>query len=458
MFCWLSMFGSIAYTCDDFAVRVAVWGSRRTQADMLDSEAVFESRASEIGLNAAEIGRAKTLNVASFGKLAFAANYTPGQADEAPLLAMMANICGVDPAPADRAPLIRRLFFESYTLAAADLRSRLEKREDDQPRKLAQAERAARYTAQVNRLTGLDLVGELEPSHGLVDLVFQLVEENQIKYIRWEQCIKRDHELMGLKHDPLWKPDSQGVIREVRVQSEIKADTSSDLRLKYALQRRSLALDQARLIDYEKMEKWSSVLLEAYSKAPLDGYRRVTIEQIQHADMELFKMLIKMTRNGIRPVHGVAPLEAALEKIISLPEVRLHLQPLPCASGAAKRKADPEDEDRAEEPKSKQTKGNEKLRRTIENLNGQIKNLRRNNKGSGKGSKGKRGNNATHSTVRMPSELIGQNAMTSAGDPICFSFNMSGCKQAKVGERCSKGYHQCSKCGGPHSQRSCNNQ
>lgn len=56
--------------------------------------------------------------------------------------------------------------------------------------------------------------------------------------------------------DPLWKPDSQGVIREVRVQAEIKADTSSDLRLKYALQRRSLALDQARLIDYEKMEKW----------------------------------------------------------------------------------------------------------------------------------------------------------------------------------------------------------
>ena len=34
--------------------------------------------------------------------------------------------------------------------------------------------------------------------------------------------------------------------------------------------------------------------------------------------------------------------------------------------------------------------------------------------------------------------------MTSAGYPICFSFNMAGCKQAKVGERCSKGYHQCS--------------
>ncbi len=136
--------------------------------------------------------------MATFGKFAFAANYTPGQADETPLLRLMARICGADPAPADRVPLVRRLFFESYTLAAADLRSRLEKREDDQLRKLAQAERAARYTAQTNRLTGLDLVGEVERSHALVDLVFQLVEENQLKYIRWEQCTKRDQELMGL--------------------------------------------------------------------------------------------------------------------------------------------------------------------------------------------------------------------------------------------------------------------
>ena len=360
---------------------------------MLDSEAVFENRATEIGLDA-EIGRAKTLNVASFGKFAFAANYTPGQADETPLLQLMARVCGVDPAPADRIPLVRRLFFESYTLAAADLRSRLETREDDQPRKLAQAERAARYTAQAARLTGLDLVGELEPSHGLVDLVFQFVEENQIKYIRWEQCTKRDQELMGLKHDPLWKPDSQGVIREVRVQAEIKADTSSDLRLKYALQRRSLALDQARLVDYEKMEKWSSVLLESYSKSPIDGYRRVTIEQIQHADMELFKMLIKRTRNGIRPVGGVARWETALEAVIASPEVRLHLQPLPSGSGSGKRKAEQEDEDRMEEPKTKQAKENEKLRRTIDNLNGQLKNLKR-GKGAGKG-KGKKG----HSVVR----------------------------------------------------------
>ena len=211
---------------------------------MLDSEAVFVSRSEEIGLNAAEIAAMKTLNIATFGKFAFSANYSPGQLDETPLLVLMAKVCGTvpNPAPEDRAPLIRRLFFESYTLSAADLRSRLEKREDDQPRKLAQAERAARYAAQVGRLTGLDLVGELEPSHALVDMILQMLEDNQLKYVPWHSCTKRDQELMGIKQDPLWKPDSQGIIREIRVQQDLKADTSSDLRLRYALMRRSLAL------------------------------------------------------------------------------------------------------------------------------------------------------------------------------------------------------------------------
>ena len=425
---------------------------------MLDSEAVFVSRVEELGAVQPEINQMKLLNIATFGRFAFSASYTPGQADEGPLLALMANICQVDPAPQDRIPILRRIFFESYTLAAADLRARLEKRDDDQPRKLAQAERSARYAAQVLRLTGLDLVGELEPSHALVDLIFQMLDDNQLKYVPWGSCTKRDQELMGIKQDPLWKPDSQGVIREVRVQAELRADTSSDLRLKYALQRRSLAFDQARLVDYEKFEKWSSILLESYSKSPVEGYRKVTIEQIQHADLEMFKVLIKSTRGGIRPSGGLAPLEVALERAIVSAEIRLHLQPLPGGSGAGKRKLDNEDgEDKVndDEHKQSQNKETDRLRRTVENLTGQLRNLKK-SKGSGKGTKGKRGGSSNHSTIRMPTELIGQNAVTGEGDPICFSYNMGGCKGAKSGERCAKGYHVCSKCGAGHSQRNCN--
>ena len=39
----------------------------------------------------------KLLKIATFGRSAFAASYTPGHSDEGPLLALMANICQVDP-------------------------------------------------------------------------------------------------------------------------------------------------------------------------------------------------------------------------------------------------------------------------------------------------------------------------------------------------------------------------
>lgn len=131
---------------------------------------------------------------------------------------------------------------------------------------------------------------------------------------------------MGVKSDPTWNPDSQGIIREVRVREEVKADTSADLRLKYALQRRSLALDQARLVD--KMEKWSQILLGEYAAPAIDQYRKVSIEQIQHADMELFKMLIRETRGGIKPSGGTSYRCG----------ITLHLQPLQGSSGKLTRK------------------------------------------------------------------------------------------------------------------------
>ena len=423
---------------------------------MLDSSAVFESRAEQIGVNAAELERLRTLNINTFGKFAFAANYTPGQADETPLITLISLVCNADPAPPDRIPLVRRLFYESYTMANADLRSRIEQRDGDPPKKLAQAERSSRYVDQVARLTGLDLTGELEPSHALVDLVFQMVEENQVKYIRWEQCTKRDQELMGIKVDPTWKPDSQGIIRQIKVEAEIKADTSSDLRLRYALQRRSLAIDQTRMCSYDKLEKWSNVLLEAYSKTPISGYQRVSIEQIQLADLELWKYIIKETRGGVRPSATRVPVEEALERGIVLPEIRLHLQPLPSGT---KRKADNDDDaSKAVVPKSKAAGEAEKLQRTIENLKGQVRNMQ---KGRGKGKSGGRkggaasNSYANRSMMRMPVGLIGQKAMTKSGEPICFSYNLKGCKGAHAGGKCDKGKHVCTKCEGAHPQNQC---
>lgn len=66
-----------------------------------------------------------------------------------------------------------------------------------------------------------------------------------------------------------------------------------------------------------------------------------------------------------------------------------------------------------------------KLKRTIENLTGQIRNLKGRGArapvfGKGKGS-GRGGRGVNLPRVKMPAELVGQPPTTDNGDPICFS-------------------------------------
>ena len=42
-----------------------------------------------------------------------------------------------------------------------------------------------------------------------------MAEENILRYVRWEHCSKREQELMGVRFDPIWKPDARGTAREL---------------------------------------------------------------------------------------------------------------------------------------------------------------------------------------------------------------------------------------------------
>ena len=154
------------------------------------------------------------------------------------------------------------------------------------------------------------------------------------------------------------------------------------------------------------------------------------------ADLEFFKYMMRLTRTGVKVVGGVQPMLAAFN--------RLHLQPLQ----GAKRKADATDEDKA---KRTSTTENEKLKRTIENLEGQVRTLQR---AAGKGQKGK-GKGKAAKFIRLPPPLLGMAATNKDGEPMSYDYNLKGCNRAKPGERRSKGFHQCMVpgCGKAHSQK-----
>ena len=66
-------------------------------------------------------------------------------------------------------PALRRLRFESYTIAIHHVQQQLSKPDDEhRPAKIPARERAARYEAIKAKYVGVDFEGEFEPSNTLI--------------------------------------------------------------------------------------------------------------------------------------------------------------------------------------------------------------------------------------------------------------------------------------------------
>ena len=113
----------------------------------LDSHAAFKARALEIGLSQDVIELLKAGGVTSFGSYAFVTSYRPGQPDETPLIEALTKVMHRAPSTEETIPL-RRLFFESCTLAISDLKQRTERDETAEPSRMPVAERNARLQEQ----------------------------------------------------------------------------------------------------------------------------------------------------------------------------------------------------------------------------------------------------------------------------------------------------------------------
>ena len=105
-----------------------------------DSKPAFEERVREFGLEAA-LPAFRTHHWDSFGALAFASSYVPGVGDDAVFVRdVVTSILGRHEHPSRH--ILRRPYYEAYTLAAADLKARQERCGDDAaPRQLPLAER-----------------------------------------------------------------------------------------------------------------------------------------------------------------------------------------------------------------------------------------------------------------------------------------------------------------------------
>ena len=177
----------------------------------VDSEAVFLSRCLLMGLSLADFNALKAKGWNTFAQFGFASSYIPGQTDDSKFVTdVIEAILGQADHP--KSSTLRRLYFESYTLTASDLRSKLERTGDDPPKKMPAPERNQRYNALAMKLPGIELKGPHEPSHHLIDLCTSLLDDGVMKYIAWEDLSSREDELQGVQKNEgmetqqLWSP------------------------------------------------------------------------------------------------------------------------------------------------------------------------------------------------------------------------------------------------------------
>ena len=330
----------------------------------------------------------------------------------------------------------RRLFVESYTLAAADLRGRLDRPEDAGPKKLPTPERAHRHSELQKRLgTAVVMENEKEPSDALVDACVAQHEENRLQWLPWEKLGKRDSELTGLKKTRGVLPDSQGVLKLVNEEHAEAPDLSSDLFLRYALQRRALAYDMASLIQYEVLELWHDLLFNRRMREPVPGFGEVSLQQIRSADKFFFEKLGRATRTGCTPgSDGARPLDALIRQFLESSEVLMYLMPPQLSKRVDKRPGD------SDEPAATLSRGQLKRQRVAAAKAKGAGKAAIPGKGSGKPpGKGKGGGKGPN----MPQQLAGGVPKDDQGKSICFGYNLGSCSNAN----CWNGRHCCCKRG-----------
>ncbi|CAE7236545.1 unnamed protein product [Symbiodinium sp. CCMP2592] len=256
--------------------------------------------------------------VGSLRQLAFISSFTPGQADEAPLMAALKSMLGRDAELAVQASF-RALYHEAYAIVTSEMRQRIEKSEEPTARRLTQPERAERHEKQVAKLVGVLIKGPSEPSEALVDKAVSAYEQNELRYISWESCTSREQEVASeRKKDTRFTIDEHsGKLKVENKDAEDKASAASEVHVLQALQRRSLALDQANLVEYTLMQQWSDRLLRARMDDPPPQYSRPSWSQLVAADKKLFSELRDLTRDGVQSSSGGArPLDKHLPAVI----------------------------------------------------------------------------------------------------------------------------------------------
>ena len=251
-----------------------------------------------------------------------------------------------------------------------------------------------------------------------------MLEQNVLTWIKPEERTSRSQEIQSLKKDPKVSLDASGNIKITSKATATTCSVGSELDLRNAFQRRSLAMDQAKLCLFREIEMWVQHLFLSHERAQPSGFASVTLQEIIECDKQMFIRASNNLVGQLQAEPGVnsTPLDEEIKLLRTSPELMPYLMPMPVKPSpkAANPRPNKRSTSDASDPPTKHPKGK--------------------GKGKGKGkSKSKQG-----STIDIPPECV---AKTADGKPLCFAFNKWVCGFRGSGPRCQRGYHLCYKQG-----------
>ena len=386
---------------------------------LVDSEAAFASHCIAIDKSRGLLNLCTNTNLTSFMRLAFAIGTPQTPATDEAFKAFATEINGFVEPSITMMALLRRLHFEAVTMVVAHLKTNVAiDAGTEGGRKLPPVEKVARLNDQQARLKGLTIKGELQPSYALIDIIAGIQDSGSIVWVPPSKCTKRDSEVQqSLKEKPATLTVEQQTLKLTAGEPKIKADTSNELLMQWALQRRGLAFDQCRLISNDVHDRCVQSLLMQITREVPNGYSKVQMEQVLRADKELFTLMAQEHSGPfVNGPRGELPLDILMTQLSNDPRVTINLLPLPTTSTRTAASSSVDDSGRRQGPA-----------RPVQPK--------------------KKAKASAKAKANCPDELKQYHQFDDNGQPICWAYNMSkGCNEETKDGRCKKGMHICIKC------------
>ncbi|CAE7224123.1 unnamed protein product [Symbiodinium sp. CCMP2592] len=387
----------------------------------------------ELGLAATFVQELHTGGIDTYASLAFCQPHQANSGiDDVALMRHVGSLVS-SALSAHQTTALRRLAFEAQALALQDLRSKLERTSDSEPKVLPLQEKLERSSRLQNRLVGVTFTDHNQPAHALVDKASQQFDEGVLQYLQLNKCISRYQEALAERSSASLRFGSDGAIKVSRESAGGECDISTAHLLRAAFQRRAMAYDIAGVATYEALDAWAQNLFDRLSTpVPSSRYSPIGLEQILAADKALWVRLSQLSRGLLGrsdAATGALLVDNLILDLSNHPEVVWHFLPLANASHTPPPK-----------PHAAQAARKRKRQRASSAPPVPAASPGRTPaKGPGKGS-------GAGSRIQVPD---GCTIRFSKG-PICMKYNLGTCRASHVkpGARCSNGYHVCWKIGG----------